>query len=374
MPNPQAAAPAPGPHARPSGVAVERRSPTPASARSRWRGAHSQNAAARWPASSSGTAPRPHLVVGQARSANGAVASAAAARCRVPPGPRTTTAAPRATSAAGSSAAGSACARLPPRVPRWRIAGWPTQAAAAASNGAAVARAGRELDGPVPDWRPSRSTPPRPGRREAVEAHVVHVDQHVGADRPGDEQGQEALPAGQQPGVAVAGQDLDHLVHRRGGHQVEGRGRRHRSDRTDVVFRVWFPAGRLRRVVEAVHTPLTKRQWTETTARTWARSLGEDGAVRSRRTLGGQLPDTITRRRFLAGGLAGAVLLGGGATILSACGDDDDDSSTAAGAGATAASASSASSSRGSRTSSSPACTSPTTRATSPTTASAHST
>ena len=46
------------------------------------------------------------------------------------------------------------------------------------------------------------------------------------------------------------------------------------------------------------------------------------------------MPDTITRRRFLArGGLAGAVLLGGGGGILAACGDDDDDTSTSDGDG-----------------------------------------
>ena len=49
--------------------------------------------------------------------------------------------------------------------------------------------------------------------------------------------------------------------------------------------------------------------------------------MRSRRHSEVRLPDTITRRRFLArGSLAGAVLLGGGATILSACGADDDES------------------------------------------------
>lgn len=58
--------------------------------------------------------------------------------------------------------------------------------------------------------------------------------------------------------------------------------------------------------------------------------------MRSRRTPDPEveLPDMITRRRFLQrGSLAGAVLLGGGATILNACGGDDDDTSSGGGGG-----------------------------------------
>ena len=63
----------------------------------------------------------------------------AAGMTRSPDWLRTTNSASRARATAGSSAAGSACARLPPIVPRLRIASCPISGNAAASSGTASA-------------------------------------------------------------------------------------------------------------------------------------------------------------------------------------------------------------------------------------------
>ena len=97
-------------------------------------------------------------------SASSAVVSrprknASAATSRAPRGPVICTRASRASSAAGSSAAGSACARLPPSVPWFRIAAWPTWRAASARSGARSITAGEAASSA---WRvsaPMRSPP-----------------------------------------------------------------------------------------------------------------------------------------------------------------------------------------------------------------------
>ena len=63
----------------------------------------------------------------------------AAGMVRVPPGPAATSSASSARATAGSSAAGSAWARLPPTVPLFRTGACATRPIASASSGAATA-------------------------------------------------------------------------------------------------------------------------------------------------------------------------------------------------------------------------------------------
>src|ERR1700744_3548091 len=70
------------------------------------------------------------------------VKNSSAAIRRSPASPRTMMVASSASMQAGNSEAGSACARLPPSVPRLRIAGCATWALASGSNGASAALSG----------------------------------------------------------------------------------------------------------------------------------------------------------------------------------------------------------------------------------------
>ena len=84
------------------------------------------------------------------------------------PGPRRVATAPDAAATTGSSAAGSACARLPPRVPRVRMAAWPTQRAASASSGClpCAASARCRVRAPIRSPPPGRVLiPSSPGTR-----------------------------------------------------------------------------------------------------------------------------------------------------------------------------------------------------------------
>ncbi len=93
--------------------------------------------------------------------------SPSASTRRVPPGPATCTAPAHARSTAGSSAAGSAWARLPPRVPRLRIAVCPIQPAAAAASGCPswAARAVWRTSAPACRTPSRTSRSARPGTR-----------------------------------------------------------------------------------------------------------------------------------------------------------------------------------------------------------------
>jgi len=84
-----------------------------------------------------------------------------AAIVRVPCGPHAVTDPSSASSAAGSSAAGSAWAIDPPTVPRERIWGWPIRASAAASSGEAARTSSLASALPCVTMAPIRSSPSR---------------------------------------------------------------------------------------------------------------------------------------------------------------------------------------------------------------------
>ena len=96
-----------------------------------------------------------------------------------PPGPSATISAPNANASAHHSAAGSACARLPPNVPRLRIGAWAIEAAM---------RGSRSPSGPSATGRSNARVPgagadPQHARLDAhlVQARrAVHVDQDPG--------------------------------------------------------------------------------------------------------------------------------------------------------------------------------------------------
>ena len=86
--------------------------------------------------------------------------NAAAGTVRRPPGPVTSSVAPRQDATAGSSAPGSACARLPQTVPRLRSSRWPTNGSARPTRGTSRAAGLRSSC----RWRvvaPTRRTFPR---------------------------------------------------------------------------------------------------------------------------------------------------------------------------------------------------------------------
>ena len=128
---------------------------------------------------------------------------------------RASTSPSRASRTAGSSAAGSAWAMLPPIVPRLRIAPWPMKRTASASNGLAVRTT--SLRSTV-RWRTIAPTVrPLPFSIVARSATTVDVDE---VRRPGEAQAQQrnqALPTGQHLGlVGVFREQRNHLIDRSG--------------------------------------------------------------------------------------------------------------------------------------------------------------
>src|SRR6266581_1689288 len=79
---------------------------------------------------------------GRAFVAIGPAKNFSASSVRTPPPERSSMRAPRTCATRGSSAEGSACARLPPTVPRFLVCTCPTQASACARSGTRAARAG----------------------------------------------------------------------------------------------------------------------------------------------------------------------------------------------------------------------------------------
>ena len=98
--------------------------------------------------------------------------SSRAGTSRVPRGPRSTTVASRQAATAGSSAAGSAWARLPQTVPRLRSSRWPTKGIARPISGTARATSDRS----TVRWRtaaPIRRTPPVTSRSSSPGSRVM---------------------------------------------------------------------------------------------------------------------------------------------------------------------------------------------------------
>ena len=118
---------------------------------------------------------------------------------RVPSGPATTTSAPYTSRAGAVSAAGDALQMLPASVARFRICTDPTTSAASAS--AANRRSDRRVLGDVGHHGPGADHQPVPlvpdPRRQL--RHPLHVDHHVGRDRPVAETDDQVRPAGQRP-------------------------------------------------------------------------------------------------------------------------------------------------------------------------------
>ena len=104
---------------------------------------------------------------------------------------------------------------LPPTVPRFRIATWPINGAASASNGQACRIARVLLENTLSDEgsepqarRPPSSMPIQPG-------HAVDVDEHGRRRQPQVQQGPEALAAREHLRVvAEAGEEVAGLVDR----------------------------------------------------------------------------------------------------------------------------------------------------------------
>ena len=120
----------------------------------------------------------------------------AAGMRRMPFGPATSISASSTRTTAGSSAAGSACAREPPRVPRLRIWKWPMCGATRASNGDACRNLRVALQGGVAGRRAHHEGAVLPpDRGELPDAVDVHQD--LGPREPQGQHRHEALAAGQ---------------------------------------------------------------------------------------------------------------------------------------------------------------------------------
>ena len=118
------------------------------------------------PPSSRGRAAQPHLGEDLVLVQRGGEERPEQARRRrsrrVPSEPCATTSPPRASRTAGASAAGSACATMPPNVPRFRVAGWPTYRIAFASSGNCSATSGEPRPRPAASARRCRGCRSRP--------------------------------------------------------------------------------------------------------------------------------------------------------------------------------------------------------------------
>ena len=125
---------------------------------------------------------------------------------------------------AGSSAAGSACARLPPSVPRVRIAACATKGIAAATSGASRATTALCSSARCRVMPPiCNPLPPRWTRPESA-GDLVQIDEHRGRRQAEVHGRNEALAAGQRLGVgAVLGQQVEGFVERSRTEVVERR-------------------------------------------------------------------------------------------------------------------------------------------------------
>ena len=130
-----------------------------------WIRAYSVNAC---PPSQAGSRTSVRISSGSSAVVNGPCRNSAAGMRRVPPGPVATSSAPSASATAGSSAAGSAWARLPPIVPLLRMGVCATYPTASATSGAAIATSGersssaRRVIAPTTRTSPSRRMPLKP--------------------------------------------------------------------------------------------------------------------------------------------------------------------------------------------------------------------
>ena len=141
----------------------------------------------------------------------GPVKKSRALTVRRPEGPAMSRVAFRQAATAGSSAAGSAWARLPHTVPRLRSSRWPTQGSAMASSGTAAA-AGSLLDAALADRR--AEVEGVVGQGQLVEASDgVDVDENGGAAEAHGQDRDQRLAAGQHLALlASAGQRGDGLA------------------------------------------------------------------------------------------------------------------------------------------------------------------
>ena len=151
----------------------------------------------------------------------------AACACRICE--RSTSRASSTCAASGSSADGSACARLPPTVPRLRVCTWPTHASACRSSGTRAASASSRCDVAL-----ARARADAHGvgfeRDEFQRGDLVDVDQPGRAQQAHRHHRHQALPAGDELGVvAVLRQQLAGLVDRGGADVFKG-GRFQRCD------------------------------------------------------------------------------------------------------------------------------------------------
>src|ERR1700716_3119656 len=128
---------------------------------------------------------------------------------------------------AGSLAAGSAWARLPATVPRWRMVGWATSSSASRSSGACWATSVDASAAASRRRAPRRApAPPQPGAAPDGQPAVVppdvvelrdrvHVDQ-VGRLREAEvHERDQALPTCEDAALVLElAQDADHFAHR----------------------------------------------------------------------------------------------------------------------------------------------------------------
>ncbi len=149
--------------------------------------------------------------------------TSAAGSVRVPDLARSTIRASRTCATSGNSADGSACARLPPTVPRLRVCVWPTKASAWRSSGTRAASASSRTDDALPRAC-ARAHGVGLDGHEFQRRDLVDVDQPARAQQPERHHGDQALPARNELGVvAVLPQQLAGLVDRGRAGIVEGR-------------------------------------------------------------------------------------------------------------------------------------------------------
>ena len=132
---------------------------------------------------------------------------------RLPLGPCASTSPSSASRQAGSSAAGSAKAIEPPSVPRVRIAGWAIKGMARAISGACWAMMSERS---AWTWRTNApiSTAAVFVRNAVEPGNAVDVDQQGRRRQPHVERGDQALPTGEQAGVAMLAQQRNRFVER----------------------------------------------------------------------------------------------------------------------------------------------------------------
>ena len=141
----------------------------------------------------------------------------------------------RARATAGSSAAGSAWARLPPSMaPGCGWASWPIKGSAAASRGRWLETVEERSAARSVVMAPMVTRPRPPVGGDQVDAlelgHPTDVHQRGGASQAEGQEGDEALAAGQDLGVgAVPGEEAERLLDR-GGVVIAETGRLHRGE------------------------------------------------------------------------------------------------------------------------------------------------